>query len=195
MKQFTTDQMSAVAAALTDGQVVAVPTETVYGLAVRLDSPEAIARLADIKQHRPGSGKVFTLMLPGVDQIAKFAPLERQARVLAERYFPGQLTLVLPKNPTFAHTYFDNFETIGIRIPDHEFMLDLLKLTGPLLVTSANRLGQPPAADSQTVAQQLPEIDAVVTGESGRQPPSTVAKIENGGESITILRQGGLRLA
>ena len=192
MKSFQQSQISEIIKELSKGSVVALPTETVYGLGVKYDSPGAIEKLMKIKNRAIGSGKIFTIMLADIDQIEDFAKMSELARKVAENYFPGALTLVLPKNRKFTNFYFDNFNTIGIRIPDHSFMLNLLKKTGPLVVTSANRRGEMALLDSESIVEQIPELDAVVLGKAGGQKPSTVAKIID--DEIHILRKGEISL-
>jgi L-threonylcarbamoyladenylate synthase len=174
MKVLRQNQLDEIAQELDYGQVVAVPTETVYGLAVKFDDVAAIEKLAEIKQRDYNSGKVFTLMLADAKQIKRYALLNDEAKKVIAQYLPGELTVVLTKNPEFANPYFDDHQTIGIRIPDHRFMLELLARTGPLIVTSANEKGLIPALDSNSIEQELPEVDVVVEGEAGNQPPSTV---------------------
>ncbi|MDR3125456.1 MAG: threonylcarbamoyl-AMP synthase [Candidatus Nomurabacteria bacterium] len=192
MKKFRQSQLGDIAAAIKRGAVVALPTETVYGLAVRFDDMAAVAQLAAIKERDYDSDKVFTLMLPAVELIKKYAVLDVKTENIISRYLPDELTVVLPKNPEFTNPYFDNRPTIGIRVPNHQFMLGLLALAGPLIVTSANNKGLIPALDSQSIERDLPEVDAVVEGQSGNQPPTTVVNFTT--EKPTILRQGSVSL-
>lgn len=182
--------MDEIVAELKAGAVVAVPTETVYGLAVRYDDHSAIEKLMRLKDRDPASGKVFSLMLADADQIGGFAVESEQSRRLAHDYFPGELTLVLPRKSGFKNAYFDNFETIGIRVPNHEFMLQLLRLVGPLIVTSANSRGGTPAVTSGEVVELLPCIDVCVGGAAGANPPSTVVRVV--GDKTEVLRHGSL---
>ena len=190
METLTEQQIYEIIKALNEAKIVAVPTETVYGLAVKLDSERAVLKLMGWKDRGIESGKVFTLMVADKKEIENYAQVSNVAGRIIEKYFPGELTLVLPKNEQFKHFYFDNFETIGMRVPDHKFMLELLRQTGPLLVTSANLRGGEPAKSFEEVEKL--GIDVVVRGETGGSLPSTIVKIEN--EEIKILRQGELRV-
>ena len=176
--------------ALNRGDILAVPTETVYGLAVKSDNTAAIRKLLELKNRQVGSGKVLTMMLADVDDIKKYALVNHKTLNLARHYFPGELTLILPKRRAFKHPYFDHFDTIGIRIPDHKYLLDLIRTTGPLLVTSANPRGEAPCRTSKEVAERLPQIDAIVEGVSGGNLPSTI--IDWTEEEPIPVRQGGL---
>jgi L-threonylcarbamoyladenylate synthase len=175
---------------LNRGDILAVPTETVYGLAVKADNTAAIRKLLELKNRQIGSGKVLTMMLADVDDIKKYAVVNRKTMNLARHYFPGELTLILPKRRAFKHPYFDHFDTIGIRIPDHKYLLDLIRAAGPLLVTSANPRGEAPCRSGKEVAERMPKVDTIVEGVSGGNIPSTV--IDWTEEEPVPVRQGGL---
>ena len=98
--------------------------------------------------------------------------------------------MIFEKRADFSHEYFDNFNTIGVRIPEHEYMLKLLQKTGPLVVTSANPRGEKACLEAKEVKKRLPSVDAIVRGKSGRNLPSTILDIRSG--IPHILRQGGL---
>ena len=189
-RNFGQDEIGKIAEALKLGDIVAVPTETVYGLAVKGDDERAIKKIADLKERGADSGKVFTLMVAETEDIGKYAEMDDLAKTIVDRYFPGELTLVLPRRRDFEHPYFGKFEKIGIRVPKHRFMLDLLREAGPLVVTSANLKGGVPANTSREVCGLL--ADAVVEGESGGNPPSTVVEIVD--NKIIVLRQGSLEI-
>ena len=177
---------------LENGGILAVPTETVMGLAVSIKSEAAIDKLLDLKKRAIGSGKVLTIMVASVDEISKYAFLSEEQKAFARHYFPGELTLILKKNPRFRHVYFDNFDTVGIRIPDSDYMLELLRETGPLLVTSANPRGEAPCMHSREVQSRLKTIDGVVRGHAGGSLPSTI--IDWSGDEPQQLRAGGLMI-
>lgn len=194
MQRIIQDQLNKAAFNLKSGVVTAIPTETVYGLAVKFDRLDAIAELLRIKDREAkDDDKVLTLMVSSVEDISKYALVSPLAAKIAKKYFPGELTLVLPKSPKFRHGYFNNYSTIGIRIPNYEYTLNLLKLSGPLLVTSANLRGEVPCTDSQEVEEFLPEVGAIVEGKAGGDPPSTVVSILDD-DNVKIIRQGRLKI-
>ena len=125
-------------------KIVTIPTETVEGYAVLLKSEKAIRNLMKLKDRDFDSGKIFTLVPESKDAISKYAIVPEEAQELIDKYIPGELTLILPKNPAFHHSYYDHFNTIGIRIPDHPLFPTLLKETGVLVLTSANPKGGTP---------------------------------------------------
>ena len=129
---------------LLSGDIATVPTETVEGYAVALSSERGIRELMKLKDRDFDSGKVFTLVPESKEAISKYVLIPDAAKPLIDQYFPGELTLILPKNPDFHHFYYDHFNTIGIRIPDHELFKTIADAVGPVLLTSANPRGGTP---------------------------------------------------
>ena len=158
---------------LKNDKIVTVPTETVEGYAALLSSEKAIRDLMKLKDRDFNSGKVFTLVPESTAVISSYTQIPIEAKSLINRYFPGELTLILPKNPGFHHFYYDHFDTIGIRIPDHPLFKEILPETGPLILTSANPRGGTPKS---------------ITGHK----PSTIIDFTLGNPKI--LRQGNLKI-
>lgn len=156
---------------LLSDKIVTIPTETVEGYAVSLNSELAIRRLMKLKDRNFNSGKIFTLVPENQTKISKYCIIPKAAAQLIEKHFPGELTLILHKNPNFHHFYYDHYDTIGIRIPDHPLFQEILPQTGPLILTSANPRGGTPKS---------------TTGHL----PSTI--IDFTGKNPKILRQGNL---
>ena len=129
---------------LIEGNVATLPTETVEGYAVSLHSEDGIKNLMKIKDRDFDSGKIFTLVPESKEAISKYVTIPLGAKKLIDQYFPGELTLILPKNQTFNHFYYDHYDTIGIRIPDHPLFPEIAKTIGPILLTSANPRGGTP---------------------------------------------------
>lgn len=190
MQRIAERNRRAAVATLKKGGILALPTETVYGLAASLSQPKAIERLLEIKQRPVGSGKVLTLMLANPNEIPNYAEVTRENMNTARHYFPGELTMILPKNKSFKNYYYDNFSTIGIRIPDHKGLLKIIREAGPLLVTSANPRGERACESAGEVAARMPQIDAILDGEAGHDMPSTIINFCN--EKPFVVRQGGL---
>jgi len=171
--QNTHYQTAQIIAALSAGRIVTIPTETVEGYAVRLNNVDAIHKLMRLKDRDYDSGKVFTLVPESARQIGQYVTIPKRAQPIIEQYIPGELTVILPKNPNFHHPYYDHYDTIGIRIPDHPLFAKILPVTGPLLLTSANPRGGTPHS---------------TTGHL----PSTIVDFTT--ETPRILRQGNLHL-
>lgn len=153
--------------------IVTVPTETVEGYAVSLNSEKAVSDLMQKKERDFNSGKVFTLVPESKSAISHYVLVSPLAKTLIDKYLPGELTLILPKNPAFHHFYFDHYDTIGIRIPDYSLFPELAKSVGPILLTSANPRGGTPKS---------------ITGHL----PSTIIDLTT--STPKIIRQGNLKI-
>ena len=158
---------------LKDGNIITVPTETVEGYAVSLYSEVAVRNLMKLKERGFDSGKVFTLVPESKKAISKYVVITPIAKELIRRYVPGEITLILPKNPGFSHFYYDHFNSIGIRIPAHPLFDRILQEVGPIILTSANPRGGTPKS---------------LTGHK----PSTIVDLT--GEVPKIIREGNLKI-
>ena len=143
------------AAALEQGAVIGVPTDTVYGLVCLYNDAAAIDRLFAVKE-RP-SHKALPVLLGDAEQASAVVRSARQtaAQALIERYWPGPLTLVLPARSHLPPALTAAGETVGVRLPAHPFLRALARRVGPLASSSANRSGQPPCATAPAVLAQL----------------------------------------
>ncbi len=132
-------------ALLRAGRIVAIPTDTVYGIAADLALPDAIERLFAAKRRPPE--KAVAVLLADAAQAWSLGVASPAAALLAERFWPGGLTLVLPVRPevTLPGVLAAGTPTIGVRVPDHEAPRALAAALGPLPTTSANLSGQPDA--------------------------------------------------
>ncbi len=158
------------------GSIVALPTDTVYGIAADLALPDAIERLFAAKQRPPE--KAVAVLLADAEQAGTLADLPMAARVLAERFWPGGLTLVLPVRPgtRLPDVLAAGTPTIGVRVPDHDCPRALARELGPLPTTSANLSGAPDSGDATEVAETLGDAVALVLdgGPTRGGPASTV---------------------
>ena len=174
------------------GGLVAMPTDTVYGVGVALDAPDGLARLFAAKD-RPFD-RAIVLLVADLEQAASVGSLSSAARLLAERFWPGGLTLVLRQAPgaRLPSVLTAGASTIGVRIPDHECPRALARALGPLPVTSANLSGRPDARDASEVLAQLgSRIDLVLDGGPARGGvPSTV--VDCSGDLPRVLRAGAI---
>ena len=171
---------------LNHDEVVAFPTETVFGLGVKFSHLEALEKIYEIK-HRSHS-KAISLMIYDPKDIEKYAYVNENAQKLIDHFMPGMITLVLKKKSILSDDFTAGYDTIGIRIPDDPFVLKLLKEVGPMLVTSANISGQETLLNDQEVYKQFKgKIKMIVKGKCKNTLASTVIKVD---EDVTILRQG-----
>ncbi|HEX2026203.1 MAG TPA: L-threonylcarbamoyladenylate synthase [Actinomycetota bacterium] len=184
-------EIAEAAAAIENGDLVVMPTETVFGLGARPDLPEAIARVFEAKQ-RP---RILTLAILARDasQAESVAVFDDRARVLADRFWPGPVTMVLPRTElSAAWDLGEETATVGVRVPDHAVASALLAVTGPLAVTSANRSGEPPPPDCDGVRATFG--DAVAAYLCGGPAPHGVAStiVDLSGPEPGILRPGAV---
>lgn len=180
-------QIDEIVSSIKAGKVVAFPTETVYGLGVKFNSQEALDKLMEAKNR--DYSKAITLMVANKQDIDNYAYVSEEAQKIIAAFMPGMLTLVFKKKETVDASMTNGKETIGIRIPDSEFVLQLLKKVGPMLVTSANLSNHPNTTSTQEVLDQLDgRIDLVVEGQTTDSIASTVVDVS--GDVMKILREG-----
>ena len=179
-------------ALLRAGGIVAVPTDTVYGIAADMALPDAIERLFAAKGRPPE--KAVAVLLADAAQADQLGVLSPAAIVLAERFWPGGLTLVLPVRPEarLPRVLAGGAPTIGVRVPDHPTPRALAAVLGPLPTTSANRSGNADARNAQEIAERLGESLALVLdgGPVRGGPASTVVDCTL--EWPSILREGAI---
>ena len=141
--------------ALQRGQVVAFPTDTVYGVGAHAFLPDAVTRLYTVKK-RPSHLPIPLLLAEAEEMEAVCTQIPPLAWRLAERFWPGGLSLVLPRAPTVPDVVTAGGETVAVRLPDHDLVRELIRRLGaPLAATSANIHGQPPPVTAEEVAAQL----------------------------------------
>jgi L-threonylcarbamoyladenylate synthase len=173
---------------LRSGGLVAFPTDTVYGVGALVFDEQAVKSIY-IAKERPAEKAIPVLIGDAVDlnQVAEEIP--KSAAKLIARFWPGPLTVLVPKRPSLPQVV-SATSTVGVRIPDHEIARALLRLTGPMAVTSANISSQPSPTTAEEVYEQLgSRISMVIDG--GRTPggvPSTL--VDCTGDEIQILREG-----
>ena len=153
--------LDAATAAIGRGELVLMPTDTVYGVAADAFTPDAVTRLLAAKNR--GRAMPVPVLIGEASTLAGLVvDLPAAAHRLAEEFWPGGLTLVLEHAPSLAWDLGDAEGTVAVRLPDDEIARDLLRRTGPLAVSSANRSGRPAAGDAAAAVEQLGERAAVV---------------------------------
>jgi L-threonylcarbamoyladenylate synthase len=174
------------------GGIIAFPTDTIYGVAGDVFNPKAIEKIYLIKER--SMQKAIPVLIGDIQHLeCLVSEMSDKARKLAETFWPGPLTLILPKNPALPETL-SPYPTIGVRMPDHQFTLALLRATGPLATTSANISGDANPTKSQDVLEQLGgKIDLLLDG--GDTPGSTASTVvDTSGPELKILREGPISL-
>lgn len=172
--------------------VIAIPTETVFGLAASSKNILAFNKLVEIKKRNPD--KPFTLMCYSIKQIRKFAIVNKLAKAIINKFMPGSITILLEPKKNIPHYLYLNSDSIGFRIPNNEDLLGFLKYYKlPLLVPSANKKDEKPATSVTDVISIFDnEINYVVNGECITKKASTIIKIVN--NDIILIREGPISL-
>jgi L-threonylcarbamoyladenylate synthase len=190
-------QIEAAAAILRKGGVVAIPTETVYGLAADASNPAAVRRIFEIK-GRPADHPLI-VHVADESQLGYWArEVPESARLLARHFWPGPLTLILPRSQHVSDVVTGGQDTIGLRVPDHPVALALLRAMGAnggLAAPSANRYGRISPTTAAHVHEELGDaVDMILDGgpcQVGLE--STIVSCV--GNNVSVLRPGGVPLA
>lgn len=183
--------------ALGRGELIVVPTDTVYGVAADAFTPAAVQRLLDAK-GRGRQSPPPVLIANTATLAALAAEVTEPVTKLAEAFWPGPLTIVMEANPSLSWDLGDTGGTVALRIPDHPLTLELLRETGPLAVSSANRSGEPPArtaADAQDMLGQSVSVYLDAGATAGDGAASTIIDVRSltpDGGTIRVLRAGAV---
>jgi len=180
---------------LARGGIVALPTDTVYGVAVSLSTPGGIERLFAAKRRPPDKG--IMLLLDDAAQAATAGAMTPAASALAEAFWPGGLAVVVPQRPDvpWPAVLTGGAQTIGLRVPDHPAPRALAAGVGPLPTTSANVSGLPEASDAAAIVDQLGDsVDLVLDGGPAHGGPASTV-VDCSGPLPTILRAGAVSAA
>lgn len=191
-QRYTMDDLPAAAEALRRGGLVAVPTETVYGLAAQAGDDAAVQAIYLVKRRSPE--KPLSILVSGMEMVEGYTKnIPAAAYRLAEKYWPGPLTMVLEDGGKVAPTVTCGGDTLGVRCPDHPMTLALIQeLDGPLAAPSANPSDLPSPKTAQAVLDYFDgQIEAVLDGGAcGLGVESTILSLT--GKEPKILREGGI---
>lgn len=180
--------------ALSRGEVVVLPTDTVYGIGADAFSPQAVAVLLAAKgRSRAMPPPVLIGRAEVMDALAVDVP--EAARALAEAFWPGAMTLILEAQPSLHWDLGETHGTVALRMPADELALDLLNATGPLAVSSANRTGMDAATSVEEARQMLAESVSVYLDAGARSSSAASTIIDATVTPPRVVRQGALPLA
>jgi tRNA threonylcarbamoyl adenosine modification protein (Sua5/YciO/YrdC/YwlC family) len=185
--------VSAATRAVQRGELIVIPTDTVYGIAADAFDSEAVADLLNAKgRGRDMPPPVLVSAATTVDALATGLP--DYARALIDAFWPGPLTLVCRQQPSLQWDLGDTRGTVAVRMPDHEVALAVLERTGPLAVSSANLTGRPAALDADAAEEMLGDDVAVIVDAGPVTGGEASTIIDVTGEQGRILRRGVLGL-
>ena len=171
---------------LINSGIIVYPTETIYGIGVNAFDEIAIKKIFSMKK-RPKKLPI-SIAVSNLEMVSKVAEINEIVERIYERFLPGPITLILKKKPNISNLLTSNMDTIGIRVPDHDFTLKLIEKFGPITSTSANIHGNELPINIKIAKKQLGDlVDLYIDfGECKYKKPSTIIDIEN----HKIIRQG-----
>jgi tRNA threonylcarbamoyl adenosine modification protein (Sua5/YciO/YrdC/YwlC family) len=180
------------AAALQAGGLVVLPTDTVYGVAALVDAPGAVAALFAAKGRVPT--KPLPVLAEGIGSLKSVVTFDTRAEAIAHRFWPGPLTIVLPRAPGFEVDLGGGAkDSVAVRVPRNAVTLELLGRLGPLAVSSANRSDEEAAVTLEEARAALgPTVAVFVEGGTLEGRPSTIVSLMG---ELTLLREGGIPFA
>ena len=169
------------------GEIIVIPTDTVYGLAACLYDKEALEKIYAVKGRE--QSKQIPILISSVNQIKDIAIYDKKIKKIMDKFWPGALTIVMKTTPDFKHKTGE--ETIAVRMPKHSKALELINTYGVLRVTSLNKSGEPPLEDMNDIIKQYGNVVSKIyeNGDVDKsQVSSTVMMFVN--DEIKILREG-----
>ncbi len=175
-----------------EGGLVIYPTDTVYGLGCDPFNINAVRKVFQVKGKRK---KPLPVLASEIKFVNRIAVLSEKAREIASRFWPGQLTLVVPKRTELPDIVTCGLDSVGVRIPAHEVAIQLIDLSGGLLIgTSANKTGEKPPRSVEEAVQQLGEdVDIILDGGTTTIGiPSTIIDLTM--EKPKVIREGAIKV-
>lgn len=171
-------------------KIIIFPTDTVYGIGTGLDNLEGIKKIYEIKDRN--YTKPMAVLCANLEQIAEFAILTREAKLLAKQFWPGELTLILNTTEKYRKKTLE--KTIGVRIPNHKQALSLLIKYGPLKTTSVNNSEEEPLNDYEIIKERYEKlVDEIYPNEEViSKRSSTVINLTT--NNLYVIRQGSITI-
>lgn len=185
------DQIQQAVNALRQGGVIVMPSDTLYALSAVASDAKAVQRVFDIKGRE--GGRPLPLFVNSVEMAERIGVLDQQSRCLASRFWPGQLTLVVPRQPGFHSDALAGGDTVGLRVPRNDVALQIIEAVGDALTgTSANLTGGADPVTADEVRRQIGgRVDIILdTGPAQVGVGSTI--VDCTGEDVRILRHGAI---
>lgn len=170
------------------GEIAIIPTDTVYGVVAQAADPKAVARLYKLKSREAKPG---TIVAASIDQLVELG-VKRRYLTAVEQFWPGAVSVIIPCGENLEYIH-QGVGSLAFRIPDDPWLLELLKHTGPLLTSSANQPGEPPATTIEEAKAYFgDEVEWYEDGGIINREPSTVIRIID--DAIEIVRLGAVKI-
>ena len=189
MEKLTEKDYEKAAKILQKGEILAFPTETVYGVGVVFDNEAAFKSLVNLKKRPPN--KPFQLMCSSLKQASEYVEVGPKAKKVMEEFLPGELTVLVHSKAGLPEQVTLGTGVVGIRVPASEFVLRMIAKVGkPCLVTSANRSGEPTSTKYDEVLKIFDgEVGGIVKGECTSLVASTIIDLTSENE-VKLIREG-----
>lgn len=181
-----------IASYLSTGKIGLFPTDTVWGICCRMDDPASVERVFEIKNRE--KNKPFLILVESISQIEKYANMDDSAKIIAKKYWPGALTVVLnSKEENVLPIVRASGNTVAVRIPDYDEIRKIISIVGaPLIAPSANLSGEKPPEDLNEVDERIIKaVDFIVVGECKIKQPSTIIDLTH--NKPKIIREGAVK--
>lgn len=190
-KNNSADLIDSVVAILQKGGVIIYPTDTMYAIGCSIQSQQAVNRICEIRQIKPSKNR-FSFICSDLSAISNFAKVSDFAFKLLKRYLPGAYTFVLPASSKVPSVLVQSKKTVGIRIPDFEPMLEIVRQLGHPILTSSlptEGLDVEDYTDPSLIAEQYGnQVDLILDGGIGGMTPSSVIDLQD--DVIDVIREG-----
>lgn len=192
IKKYREDEIDKLAEILMNDGVIAIPTDTVYGLCVRMNSEKARQKLMHIK-NRPSS-KSLPVMCADINQIKSIARVDEREEKIMQAFMPGPITLILVKGSNLPEYVNEGSIEIGVRMATSKVLEELIrKIGGPICVSSANKSGESTCTTIDEILMTFPDLDGILEGEVIYGESSTIVNCISK-EKLTIQRKGPISL-
>ncbi len=178
------EKLTDAVAAIRRGDLVVFPTETVYGLGADALNPEAVGRVFEAKGR--SRSKPLSMALPEVAVAIDYTRVSEREQAFMEEFLPGPVTVLLERTDRVPDILVAGTDRVGIRVPDHELSRELVRRTGPITATSANRSGRPSVRRADGLAPSIREQAVVIDDGETNGIESTVVNVEDN----EIIREG-----
>lgn len=188
---FDSDIIKSVCHYLNTGGVVAIPTDTIYGLAAKADDVDALDKIYQIKGR--DKTKPLALCLATIEEIDHVAETSQLNKRVLPSLLPGPVTILLKRSQNLNAKFNPGLETVGIRVPDYDFVRVICEAVGPLALTSANKSGEASPLNATDFEELWPEVDCVInSGALQNILPESELRLQRLGSTVVDLTEKNL---